>query len=98
MTLKLKGTTRKPKWSSSNKRIAIVTSEGKIEARSKGTVKVTAKLGKKKYTCKVKVVQYTARDIRYISDREIDYDSVYDEHRLFFSFQPEDQSTRLCAF
>ena len=54
-TLKLKGTKKKAKWSSSKKSIATVTSKGKVTAKKKGTAKITAKLGKKKYTCTVKV-------------------------------------------
>ncbi|MCM1232936.1 MAG: Ig-like domain-containing protein [Ruminococcus flavefaciens] len=51
----LKGTTKKPKWSSSKKSVATVTSKGKIKAKKKGNAVITAKLGKKNYKCKVKV-------------------------------------------
>ena len=53
--LKVKGTKKKAKWSSSNKKVATVNSKGVITGRKAGTVKVTAKIGKKKYTCKVKI-------------------------------------------
>lgn len=55
-TLKLKGTKKKAKWSTSNKSIATVSSKGKVTAKKAGNVKITAKVGGKKYTCKVKVV------------------------------------------
>lgn len=54
-TLKLKNTSQKVKWSTSNKKVAIVTSKGKVTAKGKGTATITAKCGNKKYTCKVKV-------------------------------------------
>lgn len=57
ITLKLKGTKKKPKWSSSNKKVATVTKKGKVTGKKAGNAKITAKLGKKKYTCKVKVTK-----------------------------------------
>ena len=50
--LKISG---KAKWSSSNKSVATVTQKGKVSAKKKGTTTITAKVGKKKYTCKVTV-------------------------------------------
>lgn len=54
-TLKVKGTSKKVKWSTSNKKIATVSSKGKVAAKKKGKVTITAKVGSKKYKCKVKV-------------------------------------------
>lgn len=53
--LKVKGTKKKVKWSSSKKKIATVTKKGVVKAKKKGTAKIVAKIGKKKYTCKVVV-------------------------------------------
>lgn len=53
--IKLKGTAKKPKWSSSKKSVATVTNNGKIKARKKGNAIITAKLGTKKYKCKAKI-------------------------------------------
>ena len=53
--LKVNGTTRAVQWSSSGKSVAVVTSKGRVTAKKKGTVKVTAKAGNKKYVCKVLV-------------------------------------------
>ncbi len=58
-TLKLKGTKKKVKWTSSKKTIATVTKKGKVTAKKPGTAVITAKIGKKKYKCKVKVWQKT---------------------------------------
>ena len=46
---------KKIKWSSSKKSVATVSSKGKVKAKKAGTAKITAKIGKKKLTCKVTV-------------------------------------------
>ena len=51
--LKLSGTKSKIKWSSSKKSIATVSSKGVVKAKNAGKATITAKLGKKKYNCKV---------------------------------------------
>lgn len=53
--LKVSGTKRKVKWQSSNPQIVSVN-KGKIKARKTGTAKIIAKIGKKSYTCTVKVL------------------------------------------
>ena len=53
--LKVKGTSKTVKWSSSAKSVATVSAKGKVTAKKKGTVKITAKAGNKKYVCTVKV-------------------------------------------
>lgn len=64
-TLKVKNTTKKVKWSSSNKSVAEVDSDGEVFANKSGKAKITAKVGKKKYVCKVEVLR------QYISDETI---------------------------
>ena len=54
-TLKLLNNKKKVKWSTSNKKVATVSSKGKVTAKGLGTAKITAKVGNKKYTCKVTV-------------------------------------------
>lgn len=49
------GTTLPVKWKSSNTKIATVDSDGYVTAISKGTTTLTAKINKKKYSCKVTV-------------------------------------------
>ena len=61
--LRVKGTKKAIKWSSSDKRIASVSKKGNVRARRAGEVIITAKYGKKKLTCKVTVrkpMQYYA--------------------------------------
>ncbi len=53
--LKLKGTNKAVKWSTSNKKVASVTKKGVVKGVKKGTAVVTAKVGKKTYKCKVTV-------------------------------------------
>ena len=53
--LKLKGTTKKVKWSSNKKKIATVNKKGLVKGKKAGTAKITAKCAGKKYTCKVTV-------------------------------------------
>ena len=53
--LKVTGTSKKVTWSSSNTSVAQVTSKGKVTAVGCGSCKITAKVGTKKYKCKVKV-------------------------------------------
>lgn len=60
-TLKVKGTKKKVKWSSNKKTIATVTRKGKVTAKKPGTAVITAKIGKKKYKCKVKVWKKTTK-------------------------------------
>ena len=47
-------------WTSSNTKIASVSSKGKVKALMPGTVKVKAKVGKKTLTCKVTVTNVDA--------------------------------------
>lgn len=54
-TLTLKNNKAKVKWSSSNKKIATVSSKGKVKAKKYGIATVTAKAGGKKYQCQIYV-------------------------------------------
>ena len=54
-TLYVVGTSEKAKWSSSNKKVATVSSKGKIKAKKVGKCTIKAKVGKKTYSCKLTV-------------------------------------------
>lgn len=53
--LYLKNSKKKTTWRSSNKKVATVSSKGKVKAVKAGIAKITAKNGKKRYACMVKV-------------------------------------------
>ena len=53
--LRIIGTNKKVKWTSGDKKIAIVSSNGKVTAKKKGAVTITAKVDGKKYRCRIKV-------------------------------------------
>lgn len=54
-SLKLLGTTKSVKWSSSNKTIVTVTTKGIVKGIKSGSATVTATLSHKKYNCKITV-------------------------------------------
>ena len=53
--LKVKGTSKKVTWKSSNKKVAIVSKKGKVTGKKKGTAVITAKVSGRTYKCKVTV-------------------------------------------
>lgn len=53
--LKVKGSSGKVTWKSSNKKIATVSKKGTVTAKKVGTAKITAKIKRRKRTCKVTV-------------------------------------------
>lgn len=61
--LKITGTTKKVKWSSSNSNVAKITQAGNVTAKNAGTTTITAKVAGKKYTCKITVKQTAYVDI-----------------------------------
>ena len=54
-TLKLNGTTKSVKWTTSNKKVATVSQNGVVKGIAKGTANIIATVGEKKYVCKVTV-------------------------------------------
>jgi len=61
--LNITGTNQKVKWSSSNSKVASVTKNGYVTAKSKGTATITAKVKGKTYKCKIKVNKTASLDI-----------------------------------
>ena len=53
--LKVNGTKKKVSWNSSNKKVATVTNKGKVKGIKAGKATITAKVEKKKLSCKVTV-------------------------------------------
>lgn len=68
--LKLKNTKKKVKWSSKNKKVATVNSNGVVKGIAVGKTTITAKSSKKKYSCKVTVVMSDAdKKIKELEDK-----------------------------
>nr|MDE6851482.1 Ig-like domain-containing protein [Lachnospiraceae bacterium] len=57
VTLKVRGTKKKVRWTSKKKSVATVSATGKVRAKKAGTANIVAKVSGKKYTCKVTVLQ-----------------------------------------
>lgn len=55
LKLEVRNNSNKIKWLTTNKKVATVTSKGKVKAKKAGTVTIIAKIGKKQYKCKIKV-------------------------------------------
>jgi hypothetical protein len=81
-TLSVKGTTKKAKWSSSDKKVATVTKNGKVTGVAAGTATITATVDGKKYNCKVTVkekvvtnpyTEKTAYESKAVSVENINY-------------------------
>ncbi len=53
--LKVLNTNKSVKWSTSSKKVATVSKKGLVTGKKVGKATITAKVGKKKYTCKVTV-------------------------------------------
>lgn len=60
--LKVKNTKKKVKWKSSNKKVATVSKKGKVKGKKPGKATITAKVGKKKYKCKVTVKKKVSKN------------------------------------
>ncbi len=56
-TLELNGVSGTAKWDSNNKTVATVSSKGTVTAKKKGTATISATVNKKKYTCKITVIE-----------------------------------------
>lgn len=61
VTLKMEGTSEKPKYSSEDTSIATISDNGTVYGKKPGKTTVTAEVDGKEYTCKVTVVKVTAK-------------------------------------
>ena len=82
------------KWSVANKKIVSISSQGVIKAKNIGTTKVTATVGGKSLSCKVKVVKADKPNNNtqeYYSFRRPDYlTEHYKKHGIEMGFESED--------
>lgn len=71
---------KKVKWKSSNKKVATVSKKGVVTGKKRGSCKITATIGKKKYTTKISVIKISEKvvyekDISPDEDEEDRYDT-----------------------
>ncbi len=62
-TLKVKNTGESVKWTSSNKKIATVSSKGVVKAKKGGVAIITATVGEQKFGCAVNVVSTSMKKV-----------------------------------
>lgn len=77
--LKLKNNKKKIKWSSKNKKIATVSQKGIVKGKREGKTTIIAKVGKKKYKCKVIVKDPKKIYITLDIDKKREYSSYHYE-------------------
>ena len=72
LKLKLNVGSKSLKWSTSNSKVATVSSKGIVTAISEGNATITTKYNNKKYTCKiqVKTPSISAKELTIITDQE----------------------------
>lgn len=70
-TINPKNTTDKITWTSSNKKVATVSSKGVVKGIKKGTVTITAKINGKKATCKVTITKRKTKSIKLSKSKAI---------------------------
>lgn len=68
--LKIKGASKKAKWTSSNKKVAKVNKSGTVTAKNVGGAVITAKVQKKVYKCKIKVKNKSINNTISVSSNE----------------------------
>lgn len=73
--LSINNCNKKIKWSSSDKEVVKVSKKGIVTAKKEGNVKITAKVGNKKFTCKVNVTK-SEEDCENIDFEDINYDII----------------------
>lgn len=77
LTLKVKGTNQKVKWSSDDTWVAEVNKTGKVTAKNEGTATITAKVSKKALKCKVTVKH---------PEIKVDKTTVYEDNNVSIVF------------
>lgn len=70
MKLKVSGTKKKAKWSSTNKKVAKVSTKGIVYGKKAGKATVTAKVGGKKLKCSVKVTKIPKKVVKIVEYKD----------------------------
>ena len=93
-TLKLTGASGSIKWTSSDKKIATVSSKGKVKAISVGKATISATYNKKAYKCSITVKDKVTKVIltAYMYDSIEEYAKEYNEDSTYIDVQVYDES------
>ncbi len=83
----------KIKWSSSNKKVAVVNKKGRITARKKGTAVIVAQIGKKKLKCRVTVKELAVKRIR-LSNHTITFTDSHTSFKLAPNIYPVEAAAK----
>lgn len=85
--LKVKGTSKKVTWKSSNRKVAVVSRNGKVTGKKSGKAVITAKVNKKSYKCRVTVklnrkptVSSTSKSVKVKRVKEGTYNATLKEN------------------
>lgn len=97
ISLKVLNTKEKVSWSSSNKKIATVSSSGVVKGKKAGNVKITAKVSSKVLTCNVKVQNADAEAVELQITGSNGGDFVAGESEAKVSFKLNNTSTAVQA-
>lgn len=89
LTLKVTGTNKKVKWTSSDKYVASVSAKGVVKGKYAGKATITANVSGKKLTCKITVKEKPV--VTYITNRSVEYNKEDNVHRFFFGFLDQNE-------
>ncbi len=95
VTLKVVGAPETVKWSSSDKKIATVSSAGKVKGVSDGTVTITAVTGSFTFTSKVKVYKYPKDYENFTTKKKIHLKNKYTGTKKNLTTVPKSASLKV---
>lgn len=88
-TIRLKvKTSKKVKWNSSNKSVAKVSSRGNVRGIKAGKAVITAKVGNKKWRCKVEVKPYSISQMKSVINKYFNTHKIWRGCYVSSDFKP----------
>ena len=85
LQLKMKNTTKKVTWSTSNKKVAAISSKGKVTAKKVGKATITARIaGNKVGTCKITVEKKTVNRARKLRNYVLNYGKYDSDSKRYY--------------
>ncbi len=92
--LKVAGTKKKAKWSSTNKKVAKVSNKGVVYGKKAGKATVTAKVGGKKLKCSVKVKKIPKKVVKVVEYKDTTF-SVSEVHINLYGVTYKDEKSAI---